>query len=106
MSWQTRTSSANGYYYRSIRVGGRVRTQYFGGGLTGECAAAMDQLAKLERLEGRERLRDHLERERRADAALGRLGEAARLLAHAALLAAGYHQHDRGEWRMKRVRKH
>src|SRR5262245_17308435 len=103
MSWQPRTYGV--YYYRSVRVGGRVRTLYFGGGAAGEFAAAVDQLAKLERLEERERLRAYLGRERRAEEALDRLGEAARLLAHAALLAAGYHQHSRGEWRKRRVRK-
>jgi len=103
MSWQPRTSGS--FYYRSVRTGGKVRCLYFGGGLTGECAAALDQLGRLERLEEQQRLRACLERERAADAALERLGEAARLLAHATLLAEGYHQHARGEWRKKRVRK-
>src|SRR5262245_5969827 len=103
MSWQARSSGT--YYYRSIRTGSKVRCLYFGSGLTGECAAALDELRRLARVEERERRRAHEELERAADAALERLCEAARLLAHAALLAAGYHQHARGTWRKKRVPK-
>ena len=36
------------------------------------------------------------------DASLAELNELADLLARVALLAAGYHQHDRGKWRKRR----
>ena len=39
------------------------------------------------------------------DAPLNDLNDLAELLAHAALLAAGFHQHKRGEWRKRRVQR-
>src|SRR5438046_2943549 len=103
MSWQSRGQQR--YFYRSVRLGGRVRCWYFGRGPAAELADAEEQLRRLERLEARERRRASLARQQAADAALDRLCEAAALLARAALLAAGYHRHARGNWRYRRVPK-
>ena len=101
MSWQKRGQQR--YYYRSLRVGGRVRCRYFGRGAAAEFVAVEDQLHRLEVLEARERRRAALARQRAVDAALDRLCEMTSLLAQAVLLAAGYHQHARGVWRKRRV---
>jgi hypothetical protein len=95
-----------GYYYRVRREDGRVVREYVGGGLVGEMAARLDA---LEREKGREKRRQDAEALRHVkatldalDANLEALIESTDLLAHAALVADGYHQHKRGEWRKRR----
>src|SRR5262245_14327978 len=100
MSWQARGQQR--YYYRSVRLNGRVRCRYFGRGSAAEFVAVEDQLHRLERQEARERRQAALARQRAVDADLNRLCEMTSLLARAALLAAGYHQHARGAWRRRR----
>jgi hypothetical protein len=90
------------YYTRSRKVNGRVVREYVGGGLLGVLAAADDALAREERA----RQAEAWLRERAEDAALdgdlNRLEEITDLLAQAALVAGGFHEH-RGEWRKRRV---
>jgi hypothetical protein len=95
MAWE------RGYYYRVRRVGGRVVREYIGSGRVAELAAEMDALEREQR---------HLDvlvlRQEKAELALEAnlktLIETADLVANAALLAAGFHQHKRGEWRKRR----
>jgi hypothetical protein len=99
VAWERRASKR--YYYRSERVGGRPVRRYVGagGGAAAELAAAADDLRRLEReIAARE---GHAERERlrEAEAALLELCEVSDIVARAALVGAGYHRHDRGEWR-------
>ncbi len=101
MAWETRARGTK-YYTRSRKVGGRVLREYVGGGRAGKQAARADaQERAARRAEAAAR---HVEREEvgEAEAQLADLGEASDLLVRAALLAAGYHQHHRGEWRKKR----
>ncbi len=90
------------YYTRSKRVNGRVVREYVGGGRVGELVARMYALERDKREAERQCAR--LEREEIAelDAPLDELNQLADLLARAALLAAGYVQHNRGAWRKKR----
>jgi hypothetical protein len=90
------------YYTRSRRVNGRIVREYIGGGRVGELVAQMDALERQKR--ETERACDQMEREEveLLDAPFAELNELAELLAHAALLATGYQQHKRGEWRKKR----
>ncbi len=81
---------------------GRVVREYVGGGILGELAARMDAEERLQREEEAEAWRDERERMEGLDGLLEEMCEAAEILAHAALLAAGYHQHKRGEWRKRR----
>jgi len=100
MGWQQRGRSRA--YYRSERVGSRVVRRYLGTGAVAELAAAVDDLRRLERIiEIRER---HAEQERFAAAAapLLELCDCSERLACAALLAAGFHRHDRSRWRRTR----
>jgi len=90
------------YYTRSRKVDGRVVREYVGGGVLGEIAARMDADERrlreveaalwIEEREGMETL-DRLTEE---------LYEAVEVLAQAVLVAAGYRQHKRGEWRKRR----
>ena len=103
MAWEERGGRL--YYYRSRRIpGGRVVKEYVGTGPVAEMAADVDEEARQH--ERRQREAERAEREsleafdREIDAAC----EAIDLLARAVLVEAGYRQHKRGEWRLKRAR--
>lgn len=89
------------YYTRSKKVNGRVVREYVGTGRVAELAARMDTI-------DRERRRMEalaIRQERTAlelDADLEALIEMTNQMAQAALLAAGYYRHKRGEWRKRR----
>ena len=102
MAWQE--VDGRRYYYRGRRLCGRTRRLYVGaaGSPAAELAAAADHLRRLGReAAARER---HAERERLrgAEAPLLDLCELTDALTRAALLAAGFRQHDRGAWRKRR----
>ena len=91
-----------GYYTRSRKVGGCVVREYVGGGVVGALAAQLDD-------EKRERRRAEADDDKRVraelaerDAPVAALSAECDLLVSAALLAAGYRRHHRGEWRKKR----
>ena len=90
------------YYTRSRRVNGRVVREHFGGGVIGELAAQVDALARAAREAERAAARSAREAVAALDAPLADLNELADLVARAALAAAGYAQHRRGEWRKTR----
>ena len=100
MAWEQRGNRS--YYYRSVRSGTRVTKEYAGGGLMGVLAAEFE----AERQEQRAYEADRRRRERATWAALEQpareLDDLAELLAATALTLAGYHRHDRGEWRRRR----
>lgn len=93
---------AGNYYYRSERVNGQPRRMYVGTGLAAQLAAQLDDIAReqqaLDRAQA-ERLRAEAQE---LDDQVGRVDELAELLCRAAMLAAGYHRHHRGEWRKRR----
>ena len=90
------------YYTRSRKVNGRVVREYVGGGALGELAAQMDaeerQRREAEVAAWREE-REHLEE---LAGLVDEFCEAVETIARAALLAAGFRQHNRGEWRRRR----
>jgi hypothetical protein len=91
------------YIYRSVRRGGKVTSEYGG---SGECARLIGQMEAIERDE-REYQRWTEQEERRdldeLEDALDKMVQQAQALARETLTAAGYHQHDRGKWRKRRV---
>src|SRR4051812_46581487 len=100
MGWERRGERR--YYTRSRKVNGRVIREYVGGGLTGLLAEREDEERRQRRAEAKAQL--HLEHVTLAAAmaphqALSRITDG--VLA-AALVAAGYHRHDR-TWRKRRV---
>lgn len=92
------------YYTRSRRVNGRVVRRYIGGGKIGRLAADMDALKRQER-KATETLFDEARTEAELhDEDLKAMERLAEVLTRAALVAAGYRQHHRGEWRRRRER--
>lgn len=90
------------YYTRSHKEGGRVVREYVGTGPLAELAAKTDDLRRLRREEKAKAWREECEGLEAIDQLVEELYEAAEVLARATLLAAGYHQHNRSEWRRKR----
>ncbi len=90
------------YYTRSRKEGGRVVRGYIGGGILGELAAQMDAEDRRRREEEAAAWKEEREQMEALEALVEELCEAAEVLAKAALVAAGYHQHKRGEWRKRR----
>ncbi len=92
------------YYTRSRKEGGRVVREYVGGGPLGELAAQMDDELRQRHQEERAARKEERERLDAMMAPVEELCEAAEVIARASLLASGYRQHNRGEWRKKRER--
>jgi hypothetical protein len=90
------------YYTRSKRVAGRVVREYVGAGQVAALVAQMDALERQKRESERDALRAERVEVEALDAPLEELDALADLLARAALVAAGFHQHKRGEWRRRR----
>src|SRR5215218_9715632 len=102
MAWERRKRGSL-YYTRSKKVAGRVVREYVGTGPLAKLAALMDEEDRLGRKEESKAWRAERERLEAMEAPITELCEIAETLARAALLAAGYHQHNRGEWRKRRV---
>lgn len=90
------------YYTRSRRKNGRVVREHIGGGKLGELAARLDAIDREKRAVERAAARAERQEIDALDAPLNELDELADLLVRAALLAAGFHQHHRGNWRKRR----
>ena len=104
MGWESRQRGGL-YYTRSRKANGRVVREYIGSGVLGRIAALEDEHERRRREEqaawwkGEQRDLDALQ------GAVEELSDASDLLVRAALLASGYHQHNRGEWRLRREPK-
>ena len=103
MGWQTKGGGT--YYTRSRREGGRVVREYVGTGHTARLFAELDALdrrrGETERGERRQAQQANEEGLRQTRWYI----RAIENVLHAELTAAGYHQHDQGQWRKKRPRK-
>jgi hypothetical protein len=91
------------YYTRSKKVGGRVVRQYVGTGQIADLVAEMDALDRQRREAERAAWREERAELEALDAPLNQLNDLADLLARTALMAAGFRQHKRGEWRKRRA---
>ena len=92
------------YYTRSRKVAGRVVREYVGGGVLGLLSEEQDARGREEREAERSALREAQAEADAVDASIDTLTELAGLVAQAAMLAAGFRQHKRGDWRKKRVK--
>jgi hypothetical protein len=103
MGWARRRSGQ--YYIRYRWVEGRCVAEYFGRGPVAELAADADRLRRLER-EAAVAAWDAVATqilvvEQRSN----EFADLCKLLAHAALVARGFHCHKGSEWRLRRERK-
>ena len=99
--WERR--ERGGFYYtRSRKEGGRVVREYVGGGVLGEIAALEDEYERRRRGEEAAFWKEERERLEELVAPVEELCEEAEVLVRAALIAAGYRRHNRGEWRKRR----
>lgn len=101
MGWETRERGTGSYYYRSKRVGGRVRKEYQGHGRLGQLAAKLDKIERQEKAEEAAFWKQERERLKREAGFLLELEGAAKILTTAQLLAVGCHKY-KGEWRRLR----
>ena len=104
MAWEARNGRGR-YYTRSRKMYGRVVREYVGTGAVAELMAQADALTRDQRQRMRDELRDQRENEKARDVEVSAFCDIAVLWSRVALLAAGYHRHDRGEWRRRRERK-
>lgn len=102
VAWEER--GGRRYYYRSRRVGGRVVKEYIGSGPGAELIADAEEAARRSERARREAEKAERERLEAFDQEIAGACEAIELVARAALVDAGYRQHKRGEWRLRRVR--
>jgi hypothetical protein len=77
--------------------------EYVGPGWAGEVAAAEDAMHREAREQAKADQRTERERLADLDAPLETLDARVEALYRAALTVAGYHQHDRGQWRKRRA---
>jgi len=104
MGWEKRERGGP-YYTRSKKVDGRVIREYVGGGTLGHLTALQDAQERLRREEEAASWKQERERLEALVARVEDLCEATEILYRAALLAAGFRRHQRGEWRRKREPK-
>lgn len=87
------------YYTRSRRVRGNVVRQYVGSGALGRLEAENDERRRQQKHAERRAWDEERDRLRGLEEPLEELDTLRALVLGAVLQAAGYHQHDRGEWR-------
>src|SRR5262245_36938658 len=90
------------YYTRSKKVNGRVVREYIGTGGVAELVARRDALKRERRQREALKLRQEKAELDALATDLKALTDLTDLAARAALQAAGFHQHKRGEWRKRR----
>jgi hypothetical protein len=100
MSWETRSSGGR-YYTRSFRRQGRVVREYIGTGELAEIFAEDDKLQREIRNAEAMQLTQERKRDRQIDQLLDLLGDHVDCLSKGVLIASGYHQHKRSEWRKR-----
>jgi hypothetical protein len=98
VGWESRGKRT--YYYRPVRIDGKPRKLYLGGGAVGEAHARQIARERRRREDERAAWRAEQTRLARAEAALDEVRGLVGLMAKASLLVAGWHDH-RGEWRRR-----
>ena len=103
MGWENRKNGR--YYYTKERIGSRVVSRYVGNGETAELISKFSSLRRDEDWERREVIAAEFEAMEAEDRMTDEIFEMAADLMKSALMAEGFHQHKRGEWRRARNAK-
>jgi hypothetical protein len=98
--WEGRERGGR-YYTSSRKEGVRVVREYIGRGPQGELAARMDAEKRQKHQREGAPQKAAQERMEALMALVDELCEATEVIARATLIACGYHQHNRGEWRKR-----
>ena len=102
MAWEQRNGKL--YYYRKIRRGRQVISEYIGAGLSAELICKIDQSERKQReFENHEWLRHKLQIQE-LDNELDQVSKTIQSLLRAMLLVSNYHPH-KGQWRQVRYGK-
>lgn len=102
MAWEKRGTSGP-YYYKAVRVNGKVRKLYYGKGPIGEMAAALDATARRDREKRAAALDASRECYQAALEPLQLLEQWTGALMRLALISAGY-SHNWGKWRRRHAK--
>jgi hypothetical protein len=97
MGWEKRGKAR--FYYRGVRVAGRVKKVYCGGGALGRIAAELDARRREERQARLDALAVERVRVDEVQALSRRLDMECGLLTEAVLLVSGFHRPNRVGWR-------
>lgn len=97
MPWDKR-----GYYYRKKRIGSRVVSEYVGKGFMADLEAGSDQTERDARECERAALQAMKAECGALDESVAAADAAIGALMKQTLQSAGYHQHERGQWRKRR----
>jgi len=90
------------YYYKSERVGGQIKSTYYGSGELASLIAILDAEAREEREAERRRHRAEREGSEEEERTIAEWFDEVQAVADAAMIAAGFHKH-RGQWRRRRA---
>jgi hypothetical protein len=101
MPWESRNGRGR-YYTQSYREGNRVRRRYIGQGPYAAQIAQADAFQKRRLNDAKLELREAENQIRQVESRMKDFHDSVELLSRASLIAAGYHRHDRGEWRKRR----
>lgn len=101
MSWERRARGGR-YYTRTMRVRGRRVREYIGTGPAAQLVASLDELMREYRAEDRRQRRRQREAMDSLDTQVAEMDRLVTQVLRAELEAAGFHRHQRGEWRRKR----
>jgi hypothetical protein len=101
MGWEQRKRGGR-YYVRKTRAGGRVTSLYMGSGPLADACARLDALDREARDEKCAAWKTEREELAAREASLCAFCADVEAVLRQTLTAAGYHRHDRGEWRKRR----
>jgi hypothetical protein len=99
MGWELRNGKR--YYYRKIRRGRRVISEYVGASEFSGLWLELDEFDRAEKTQARIAWKDEKDEVKKLNKVINQLAEIINGMARASLLTSGYHPH-KGQWRQNR----
>ncbi len=99
MGWELRNGKR--YYYRKIRRGQRVVSEYIGASEFAELLSEIDGIDRSEKTYSKTNWKNQKDEVKRLNENIGQLAKIIRGVTRASLLTFGYHPH-KGQWRRNR----